>query len=136
MQQLWITSYFNRQIIHFQTFPEKHYKQQFLKMSMSAKEFDVNGTDYSITLTDQVIGHVNNLKNLYNAAYEDPESFEDVSSEISSTITDIASTVEPEVEDSDLDGLIQEIIKIVDNKAAEIEKELSVKEKPAKKSKK
>ena len=105
-------------------------------MNMSAREFDVNGTDYSITITDQVVGHVNNLKNLYNAAYEDPESFEDVSSEISSTITDIASTVEPEVEDSDLDGLIQEIIKIVDNKAAEIEKELSVKEKPAKKSKK
>jgi hypothetical protein len=46
-------------------------------MGMSAKEFDVNGTDYSIAITDQVIGHVNNLKNLYNAAYEDPESFED-----------------------------------------------------------
>ena len=46
---------------------------------MSAKEFDVNGTDYAITITEQVIGHVNNLKNLYNAAYEDPESFEDVS---------------------------------------------------------
>ena len=105
-------------------------------MNMSAREFDVNGTDYSITITDQVVGHVNNLKNLYNAAYEDPESFEDVSAEISSTITDIANTVEPEVEDSDLDGLIQEIIKIVDNKAAEIEKELSVKEKPVKKSKK
>ena len=105
-------------------------------MNMSAREFDVNGTDYSITITDQVVGHVNNLKNLYNAAYEDPESFEDVSAEISSTITDIANTVEPEVEDSDLDGLIQEIIKIVDNKAAEIEKELSAKEKPVKKSKK
>jgi len=102
---------------------------------MSAKEFDVNGTDYSITITDQVIGHVNNLKNLYNAAYEDPESFEDVSAEISSTITEIASIVEPKVEDSNLDGLIQEIMKIVDNKAAEIEKELSVKEKPSKKSK-
>ena len=86
-------------------------------MVMSAKEFDVNGTDYSITITDQVIGHVNNLKNLYNAAYEDPESFEDVSAEISSTITDIASTVEPVVEDSDLDGLIQEIIKIVDKQS-------------------
>ena len=49
---------------------------------MSAKEFEVNGTDYKIVLTDQVIGHVNNLKTLYNAAYEDPESFEDVSSEI------------------------------------------------------
>ena len=104
-------------------------------MIMSAKEFDVNGTDYSITITEQVIGHINNLKNLYNAAYEDPESFEDVSAEISSTITEIASTVQPDVEDSDLDGLIQEIMKTVDKKAAEIEKELSVKEKPAKRSK-
>ena len=102
---------------------------------MSAKEFDVNGTDYTITITEQVIGNVNNLKNLYNAAYEDPESFEDISAEISSTITDIANTVEPEVEDSDLDGLIQEIIKAVDNKAAQIEKELSTKVQPAKKRK-
>ena len=86
-------------------------------MIMSAKEFDVNGTDYSITITDQVIGHINNLKNLYNVAYEDPESFEDVSAEISSTITEIASTVEPDVEDSDLDGLIQEIMKTVDKKS-------------------
>ena len=102
---------------------------------MSSKEFEVNGTDYRIVLTEQVIGHVNNLKNLYNAAYEDPESFEDVSAEISSTINEIASTVEPEANDSDLDGLIQEIIKAVDNKAEEIEKELQEKEKPAKKSK-
>ena len=102
---------------------------------MSSKEFDVNGTDYKIVLTEQVIGNVNNLKNLYNAAYEDPESFEDVSAEISSTINEIASTVEPPAEDSDLDGLIQEIIKAVDNKAEEIKKELEEKEKPAKKSK-
>jgi hypothetical protein len=83
---------------------------------MSSKEVDVNGTEYRIVLTEQVIGHVNNLKNLYNAAYEDPESFEDVSAEISNTINEIASTVEPEAEDSDLDGLIQEIIKAVDKK--------------------
>lgn len=102
---------------------------------MSAKEFEVNGTDYRIVLTEQVIGHVNNLKNLYNAAYEDPESFDDVSTEISSTINEIASTVEPEAEDSDLDGIIQEIIKAVDNKAEEIEKELENKEKPTKKKK-
>ncbi len=101
---------------------------------MSAKQVDINGTEYRILLTDQVIGQVNNLKNLYSAAYEDPESFEDVSAEISSTITDITSTVEPEAEDSDLDGLIQEIIKAVDNKAAEIEKELE--DKPTKTRKK
>ena len=100
---------------------------------MSTKEFDVNGTDYKIMLTEQVIGHVNNLKNLYNAAYEDPESFEDVSAEISATINEIASTVEPEAEDSDLDGIIQIIIKAVDTKADEIKKELEGK--PAKKSK-
>ena len=107
-----------------------------LKIIMSSKEFDVNGTDYTIAITEQVISHVNNLKNLYNAAYEDPESFEDVSAEISNTITEIASTVEPDVEDSDLDGLIQEVIKAVENKAAEIEKELSVKDKPKKKKSK
>jgi len=102
---------------------------------MSSKEFDVNGTDYKIVLTEQVIGHVNNLKSLYNAAYEDPESFEDVSAEISSTINEIANTIEPSAEDSDLDGLIQEIIKAVDSKADEIKKELEGKEKPVKKLK-
>ena len=100
---------------------------------MSSKEFDVNGTDYKIVITEQVISHVNNLKELYNAAYEDPESFEDVSSEISDTIKEIASTVEPDAEDSDLDGIIQVIIKAVDAKADEIKKELEAK--PAKKSK-
>ncbi|RNJ76817.1 MAG: hypothetical protein D9C04_02615 [Nitrosopumilus sp. B06] len=94
---------------------------------MSSKEFAVNGTDYRVMLTDQIIGHVNNLKNLYNAAYEDPESFEDVSAEISNTINEIAGTVEPQAEDSDLDGLIQEIIKAVDRKAEALEKELGEK---------
>ena len=102
---------------------------------MSSKEFEVNGTDYKVTLTDQVIGQVNNLKELYNTAYEDPESFEDVSAEISTTINEIAGNVEPPAEDSDLDGLIQEIIKAVENKAAQIEKELGEKEKPRKKLK-
>ena len=101
---------------------------------MSAKQVDVNGTEYRIMLTEQVIGHVNTLKSLYNAAYEDPESFEDVSAEISNTINQIAETVEPQAEDSDLDGLIQEIIKAVDNKKEEIEKELE--SKPKKTSKK
>ncbi len=104
-------------------------------MVMSSKEIEVNGTDYKVALTDQVIGHVNNLKELYNATFEDPESFEDVSAEISNTINEIASNVEPPAEDSDLDGLIQEIIKAVNSKAEQIEKELQGKEKPKKKSK-
>jgi len=89
-----------------------------------SKQVEVNGTDFRVTLTEQVINQVNNLKSLYNTAYEDPESFEQISSEISDTINDIASAVEPEATGNDLDGLIQEIIKIVADKKLEMEKQL------------
>ena len=101
---------------------------------MSGKEVSVDGTTFRLVLTEQVISQVNNLKNLYNSAYEDPESFEEVSSEISSTINQIADLIEPRASDSELDGLIQEVIRIVDDKATAIEKELH--EKPEKIKKK
>ena len=53
---------------------------------MLTHEIQVNETKYSIVITDQIVNQVNNLKSLYNAAYEDPESFEQISAEISSTI--------------------------------------------------
>ena len=59
-----------------------------------------------------------------------------VSSEISNTINQIAENIEPKAESEHLDGLIQEIIKVVDNKTAEVEKELKTKNKPTKKKKK
>ncbi len=92
---------------------------------MITKQIEVNGTSFHLVLTDQIISQVNNLKNLYSTAYEDPESFEQVSSQISSTINEIATAAEPKVSDSDLDGLIQEIIKEVENKEAEVEKQLN-----------
>ncbi len=103
---------------------------------MSSKEIEVNGTSFRLTVTDQIANQVNNLKSLYATAYEDPESFEDVSAEISSTINQIAESVEPSATDSDLDGLIQEIIKVVENKEAEVEKELKQKSEKPKKPKK
>ena len=101
---------------------------------MLTHEIQVNETKYSIIITDQIVNQVNNLKSLYNVAYEDPESFEQVSAQISSAIQDITSSVTPAANDNHLDGLIQEIIKIVDNQSAEVEKQS--KEKPKKKSKK
>ena len=106
-----------------------------MKSSVSSKEFTVNGNNYAVVLTDHVIGQVNSLKSLYNAAYEDPESFEDVSADISSTINAIAENVDPRADDSDLDGLIQEIIRAVDNKKEAIEKELGRKDKPSRSKK-
>ena len=90
---------------------------------MLTHEIQVNETKYSIIITDQIINQVNNLKSLYNTAYEDPESFEQVSGHISDAIQEIASSVKPTTNDNHLDGLIQEIIKIVDNQAVQIEKQ-------------
>jgi len=101
---------------------------------MLTHEIEVNETKYTIVITDQIVNQVNNLKSLYNVAYEDPESFEQISAQISSAIQEITSSVTPTANDNHLDGLIQEIIKIVDNQAAEVEKQS--KEKPKKKSKK
>ena len=105
---------------------------------MLTHEIQVNETKYSIIITDQIVNQVNNLKSLYNAAYEDPESFEHVSAQISSAIQEIASSVTPEANDNHLDGLIQEIIKIVNNQAAEVEKQSKekIKKKTSKKAKK
>lgn len=105
---------------------------------MLTHEIQVNETKYSIIITDQIVNQVNNLKSLYNTAYEDPESFEQVSAQISSAIQEITSSVTPEANDNHLDGLIQEIIKIVDNQAAEVEKQSKekIKKKTSKKAKK
>ena len=102
---------------------------------MITKEIDINGEKFLLTLTDQIINQVNNLKSLYNAAYDDPESFEQVSAEISSTIQEISNAVEPKPNDSHLDNLIQQVIKTVDDKTEEANEQL--KDKPiTKKNKK
>jgi len=95
---------------------------------MSTQEFEINGTGFKVILTDQIISQVNDLKSLYSANYDDPESFDQVGAETSSIINDIADAVEPRPSDNDLHELIEEIIKVVDGKAAEIEKELKTKE--------
>ena len=100
---------------------------------MITKNIKVNGTEFSVTLTDSIISQVNSLKSLYSQAYEDPEIFEQISSEISDAIQTISNASEPKAKDNDLDGLIQEIIKIVDSNTAAVEK--ASKEKTQKKPK-
>ena len=91
------------------------------------KSVEVNGTSFQITLTDQVIQQVHHLKSLYETAYEDPESFEQVSSDISNAIREISTAADPPPSDGDLDNLMQEIIKVVDNKSAEMQKQMDSK---------
>jgi hypothetical protein len=101
---------------------------------MITKEIEIDGEKFRLVLTDQILNQVNNLKSLYNAAYDDPESFEQVSAEISSTIQEISNAVEPKPGDSHLDNLIQQVIKIVDDKKEQIDKQSN--EKPATKKNK
>ena len=101
---------------------------------MITKDIVVDGAEYKLTLTDQVLNQVDNLKALYATAAEDPESFEQVSAQISNSIQEITSSVTPTENDNHLDGLIQEIIKIADNQAVQAEKQ--TKEKTKKSTKK
>jgi hypothetical protein len=109
----------------FDLFSESYKKVYTKDQIMLTKEITINGTDYRLTLTDQLVNQVNNLKSLYSAAYEDPESFEQVSSEISAAINEIAAQADPPVMDDDLDKFIQEIIKTVDEKEEEMKEELA-----------
>ena len=95
---------------------------------MITKEIEINGSKFKIMLTDQVISQVDNLKSLYATAAEDPEIFEDINSQISTTINEIASSVTPEISDSYLDGLIQEVLKAVEDKKSEVEKQIKDKD--------
>ena len=95
------------------------YESRMKSADMISQEITVNGKKFRLSMTDQLLMDVRRLKALYNAAYEDPESFEEVSSAISNTINQIATAVEPNVSDSDLDGLIQSIMKAVDEKTKE-----------------
>ena len=106
---------------------------------MIIKEIDISGEKFRLLLTEQIINQVSNLKTLYAAAYDDPESFEQVSAEISSTIQEISNAVEPKPDSSHLDDLIQQIIKTVDAKIQETNMQSEDKpttEKSKKKSKK
>jgi len=101
---------------------------------MTTKEINIDGEKFLLTLTDQIINQVKNLKSLYNTAYEDPESFEHVSAEISSIIQEISNAVEPKPSDSHLDKLIQQVIKTVDDKTKE--SNIQAKDKPTTKTSK
>ena len=72
---------------------------------MITKEIEIDNEKFRLTLTDHTINQVNNLKSLYNTAYDDSESFEQVSSEISSIIQEISNGVTPKPDDSHLDNL-------------------------------
>ena len=84
---------------------------------MEEKKIKVNNREYNVMLNDQTQLNAMKLKRLYQQSYNDMDSFDEVSTEISSTITNsLKRSVSPDVLEEDMDGAIQQILKIYDKK--------------------
>jgi hypothetical protein len=83
-----------------------------------AKNITVNNREYTITLNDQTQLNAMKLRRLYQESYSDMDSFDEVSSEISTTINNLLKrSVSPEVLEEDMDGTIQQILKMYEKKS-------------------
>lgn len=84
---------------------------------MEKKKIKVNNREYNITLNDQTQLNAMKLKRLYQQSYTDMDSFDEVSTEISSTINNLLKrSVSPDVLEEDMDGAIQQILKMYEKK--------------------
>ena len=84
---------------------------------MEEKKIKVNNREYNVTLTDQTQLNAMKLKRLYQQSYTDMDSFDEVSTEISSTINNLLKrSVSPDVLEEDMDGAIQQILKMYEKK--------------------
>ncbi len=78
---------------------------------MNKEKIIVNNHEYNIDLNDQTQLNVMKLKRLYQQSYKDIDSFDEISSAISSTINNLLKNISPEVKEEDMDGTIQQIMK-------------------------
>ena len=84
---------------------------------MEEKKIKVNNREYSISLNDQTQLNAMKLKRLYQQSYSDMDSFDEVSTEISSTINNLLKrSISPDILEEDMDGAIQQILKMYEKK--------------------
>lgn len=80
---------------------------------MIKEKIKVNGRSYDISLNEQTQMYAMKLRRLYQQSYSDMDSFDEVSSEISSTINNLLKhAASPEVREDDMDGVIQQLLKM------------------------
>ena len=80
---------------------------------MIKERIKVNSRGYEVTMDEQTHMYAMRLKRLYQQSYSDMDSFDEVSSEISNTINNLLKhAVSPEVREDDMDGLIQQLLKM------------------------
>jgi hypothetical protein len=80
---------------------------------MIKEKIKVNNRNYDITMNEQTHMYAMRLRSLYQQNYSDMDSFDEVSSEISNTVSNLLKhAVSPEVREDDMDGVIQQLLKM------------------------
>ena len=83
------------------------------RIYMIKEKIKVNSNFYHVTLSDQTQMYALKLRRLYQQSYTDVDSFDEVSTEISTTVNNLLKHgVSPEVKEDDMDGVIQQLLKI------------------------
>ncbi len=77
------------------------------------QQIRVNNHEYKITMNDQTRMYAMKLRSLYQQTYTDVDSFEEVSSEISSTLNNLLKyALSPEVLEEDMDGTVKQVLSL------------------------
>lgn len=85
---------------------------------MIKETIKVNNRNYNVTINEQTQMYAMRLRRLYQQSYSDMDSFGEVSTEISSTVNNLLKhAVSPEVKEDDIDGVIQQLLKMYEKSA-------------------
>jgi hypothetical protein len=82
---------------------------------MIKEKIKVNNHTYNVTMNEQTQMYAMRLRGLYQQSYTDMDSFDEVSSEISTTVNNLLKhALSPEVKEDDMDGVVQQLLKMFD----------------------
>lgn len=90
---------------------------------MIEENIKVNSRTYKVTVNERTQMYAARLRKLYQQTYTDMDSYDEVSSETSITVNNLLNhSVFPDVREEDMDGVIQQILKIFDKLIQKTEK--------------
>ena len=82
---------------------------------MANEEIKVNNNVYKVAINDQTRMYAMKLNRLYQQGYNDVDSFDEISSEISNTINNLLKNgLSPEVREEDMDGAVKQLLHMFD----------------------
>lgn len=82
---------------------------------MIKEKIKVNSHTYNVTLNEQTQMYAMRLRTLYQQSYSDVDSFDEVSTEISTTVNNLLKhALSPEVKEDDMDGVVQKVLKMLE----------------------